>query len=42
MSYANILIKPLISEKATKAVGQFYADFPQVDDREVEAILGQN
>jgi putative phosphoribosyl transferase len=24
-----------------QAVGQFYADFPQVDDKEVEAILGQ-
>jgi predicted phosphoribosyltransferase len=24
-----------------QAVGQFYADFPQVDDSEVEAILGQ-
>jgi putative phosphoribosyl transferase len=24
-----------------RAVGQFYADFPQIDDSEVEAILGQ-
>ena len=24
-----------------RAVGQFYADFPQVDDTEVEAILRQ-
>jgi predicted phosphoribosyltransferase len=24
-----------------QAVGQFYADFPQIDDSEVEAILKQ-
>lgn len=32
----------LLAPPAFQAVGQFYADFPQVDDEEVIAILGQS